>query len=122
MKFKLIIITNNLVKEKQLIDLDLIYVSDYVQLFADEVASQSFNKINIFIDGYVLPRNEFTRDYLNSSQHDMVSILYKEHKDGFTQFIKGIFCIVIMDHETIKVFNDHLGIYKFFYSRCRLPN
>ncbi len=116
MKSDFLITSKNQLKEGQPVDLNQISVSNNIQFFAKIEVVKTFGEIKVLIDGYVLPRNELNTEYKNLSQYEMISILYRKYGNNLTEFIKGIFCIVIVDHETIKVFNDHLGISKFFYS------
>lgn len=66
----------------------------------------------IFIFGYCLPRNSSSFKSLSPEQ---LFVLLSEHKECFYKSIKGIFTIVLIKNGLFSVFNDHLGLSKFFY-------
>lgn len=73
------------------------------------------NSIFIFIDGYVLPRNSIYCNYENAEQFEIIKDLYLKYGNNVTSYIKGIFTIIIIDGDSIKLFTDQLGISKVFY-------
>lgn len=76
---------------------------------------QDFPEIKIYLDGYVIPRNNIFNDYKSTPQTQLIYLLYLKYGDRLTEYIKGIFCIVIISEKGINLFTDHFGLYKLFY-------
>jgi len=72
------------------------------------------DKVHVFIDGYVLPRVHIFNTFQSTSQQELVSILYEKYKLDFVNYIKGAFCIIIFDGESVYVINDRHAFKKFF--------
>jgi asparagine synthetase B (glutamine-hydrolysing) len=96
--------------------LDLLLQEDFFLLFGEYSKNISFNNLKVIIDGYVLVRNSFSSQYKGCDQVAIVENLYKKFGEEFTNYIKGIFTIIIVDNNKIKIYTDQLGINKFFYS------
>jgi len=68
----------------------------------------------VLIDGFVLPRiNEFD-EFSSYDQNKLVFHLYDKSGIDFIKKIKGNFNIVIVDQNTVHIFNDHHSFKKFF--------
>ena len=68
----------------------------------------------ITIDGYIIPRNSAFEKYGKLSQHKVVAELYKKHKLGFVNYLKGFFTIAIFDGDEIILANDIHSVKRFF--------
>lgn len=95
--------------------LGLLMQGDFFSIYGNTSKNVFFSKVKVFIDGYVLPLNSSYKEQINKNQVVIIKELYNTHGDNFTNYIKGLFTIVIVDKGTIKIFNDQLGVNKFFY-------
>lgn len=105
---------------------------DYIlEKTPDEMSSIHFDKTSFFfsttlkvirnkeivicIDGHIIPRIKYFRDYSYLSQGDIILKLYEKYKLNFLNYIKGSFNIIIIDNDRFYIVNDHSGIKKFFH-------
>lgn len=95
--------------------LELLMQGDFFSIYGNTSKNVFLSKVKVFIDGYVLPLNSSYKEQINKNQVVIIKELYNTHGDNFTNYIKGLFTIVIVDKGTIKIFNDQLGVNKFFY-------
>lgn len=96
--------------------LELSYDLNSCYMYCNKSLLKTFDDITILIDGYVLPRNNSRSDLsLKKFQYELVSELFRKHGENFIDYVKGFFCIVLIYKEQIYVFNDQLGLNKFFY-------
>jgi len=109
------LLTNRLIMSNSL-SLELSHGSDCCDLYTSKSFLKSFNDTIILIDGYVLLGNK-TKDDLSyrRSQHELVFKLFQKHGKDFINYIKGFFYIVLICKDQVYVFNDQLGLNKFFY-------
>ena len=85
------------------------------QFYYNPKKISQFGDVRIYINGYILPRINIFESFSSFKQHELVYQLYNIYKWDFISHIKGFFCIVIINRETIKIFTDHLGLFKLFY-------
>lgn len=116
MKNEFLIVDKGYDKGKSYLGLDLLLQNDYFLIYGCTPKNDLLSEVFVLIDGYVLTRNSIYKEYINKSQIEIVRELYSKYSDGFTNYLKGLFSIVIVDGGTIKIFNDHFGVNKFFYS------
>lgn len=70
----------------------------------------------LLIDGYLLPRASCHNLYAHLEPAELVHRLYKEYGDGFIDYIKGSFIIVLVTPgRGFSIFTDRLGLRKVFY-------
>ncbi|HEM48700.1 MAG TPA: hypothetical protein ENO27_00685, partial [Caldithrix sp.] len=73
----------------------------------------------IFIDGYVLPRQKVFEKYCDLNQEDLIKTLYKQNRNEFIKYIKGIFIIIIFEEDGFRLITDRQGIKKYFSYQSR---
>ncbi|MFB6340641.1 hypothetical protein ACE1ET_02910 [Saccharicrinis sp. FJH62] len=96
--------------------LTLQYDSNEIKLYCNSGSLIQIGDIQIFIDGYILPRDIIFDEYSKYDPHSLVHVLYKKFDDDFILNIKGFFCIIILDSYQVKIFNDQLGLYPCYYT------
>lgn len=69
----------------------------------------------VYIEGYVMPRNDLFRQYGHMGRHDLVAGLYATYGKSFTDYVKGCFIVIIMKEDRVEIFFDHLGLFRAFY-------
>lgn len=92
-----------------------VFEGEWFTLYTNKLDKNYKNSLVAFIDGYVLPRNSIYSNYENAEQVEIIKDLYIKYGDNVTSYIKGIFTIIIIDGDSIKLFTDQLGISKVFY-------
>lgn len=95
--------------------LELLTQGDFFSIYGNSGKNGLFGKVKVIIDGYVLSNNSSNKEQISKNQAELINELYTKHGDNFTNYIKGLFTIIIVDNGTVKIFNDHLGVSKFFY-------
>lgn len=95
--------------------LELLIEGDFFSIYGNSGKNGLFGKVKVIIDGYVLPNNSSNKEQISKNQAELINELYTKHGDNFTNYIKGLFTIIIVDNGTVKIFNDQLGVNKFFY-------
>lgn len=78
------------------------------------IAEIKDEKLNIYIDGYILPRISVYDAYKDLSQDNLVLTLFKKYKFDFIKYIKGVFVIVLKIDEDYYIFNDRHSLKKYF--------
>lgn len=73
-----------------------------------------FGDIEIFLNGYIVPRDSIYTLYKKTNPEKLIHDLYKSKGINFVQFLKGIFIIVIIDQDQVHIFNDHNSLKRFF--------
>lgn len=116
MQNEFLIVEKGYDKGKSYLGLDLLVQDDSFLIYGCTPKNDLLSEVFVLLDGYVLTRNSIYKEYINKSQIEIVRELYSMYSDGFTNYIKGLFSIVIVDRGTIKIFNDQFGVNKFFYS------
>lgn len=96
-------------------NLELLLQDDFFSIYGNSGKNGFLGKVKVIIDGYVLPNNSSNKEQISKNQEELINELYNKHGDSFSDYIKGLFTIVIVDNGTIKIFNDQLGVNKFFY-------
>ncbi|MCF8261089.1 MAG: hypothetical protein K9J12_09965 [Melioribacteraceae bacterium] len=84
-----------------------LYYSEDLQIFEN-------NDILFIIEGYILPRLEFNKEFVRFTQSALLAKIYAELGDRFYLKIKGVYNIIIIDGEKISIFNDIHSLKKFF--------
>lgn len=70
----------------------------------------------LLIDGYLLPRTAHHSRYARMEPAQLAVQLYNEYGDGFIEYIKGSFIIVlVIPGRGFSIFTDRLGLRKVFY-------
>lgn len=76
------------------------------------------NGIDIYFDGYILPRNG---ESFSDGIHNIINTIFQyyiQYGDQFIKKFKGIFIIIIKKRgKWTKIFSDQLGIYKLYYHK-----
>lgn len=72
------------------------------------------DKITLLIDGFILPRVNLGK-FSEIKSDLMIKELYKKYGLKFINYIKGNFTIILFINNRFYVFNDRMGIKKFFY-------
>lgn len=70
--------------------------------------------IQIHIDGYVVPRSEYFNQYKELSQINLVKSLFIKHGKAFTNYIKGIFSVIIISENKFFIASDQHSIKSCF--------
>lgn len=86
----------------------------YVKDNGNRRFSLNQKEIFIFISGYVIPRRNTFKDFSHYTQHQLVFELFKKYNKNLSAYIKGIFTVIICRDDDIIIFNDCLGLNKFF--------
>jgi len=73
------------------------------------------NKVSIIIDGYILPRIDYANEFCGYTAESLIKELYVKYNLEFINYIKGNFVIIIIEGDNFYIFNDSIGIRKFFY-------
>lgn len=109
------IINHNNISAKT--DLKLIKRSDTFSFYVTSSENVLFSNERIFyVNGYLVPRNKLFNLLSKYQNLNLIDILYSEHNNSFTNFIKGNFIIIIVENDKIKIFTDHFGLRRCFYS------
>jgi hypothetical protein len=116
MKKQFLIIPEKLNKNQPPLNTQLIFTCSGYAFFAAPQDTITKETITVFIDGYITPRNHIYADYRNLSQHQLVIVLYRRFGNDFARYLKGMFTIVMADNDNVRIYNDQLGLNKFFYS------
>ena len=116
MQNEFLIVEKGYYNGKSYLGLDLLVQDDSFLIYGCTPKNDLLSEVFVLLDGYVLTRNSIYKEYINKSQIEIFRELYSKYSDGFTNYIKGLFSIVIVDRGTIKIFNDQFGVNKFFYS------
>ena len=82
--------------------------------FYSSISIEYKDDLGIIIDGYVMPRIAYNQEYANSFNADLVNKAYKKHGSKFVEHVKGMFTIVILEGDSVKVFSDRSGMGKYF--------
>lgn len=115
MKNDFLIISSQAADHKVPYDLEHIKTIHDYDFYASSGNVKYFEDITLFVDGYVIPRLTFYEQWKHLGQYELVYKLYKEYGEEFVEYIKGFFCIVLIEGDKINVYTDHFGIYKIFY-------
>jgi hypothetical protein len=70
----------------------------------------------ILVSGYVLPRNSIFDEFKTLKNEALIYELFKKYRSDFIHQVKGMFCIAIQTETQTWIFNDRLGLKKFFYA------
>jgi hypothetical protein len=73
------------------------------------------DKMSIIIDGYVLPRIDYANEFAGYTPASLIKELYLRYQLGLINYIKGNFVLIILKNDGFYIFNDRIGIRKFFY-------
>jgi len=98
-------------------NLELLSESSFCRFYGNNKEQFFIDDISVFIDGYVIPRNEIFSTYCKLNNQELVRELYKEYGFDFVKYVKGIFCILIINDQEVHLFTDQFGIYKLYYSK-----
>lgn len=84
------------------------------RLISKGIKKDSGSDIDIYIDGYIIPRSDTFNKYCMLNQQDLVLELYRELGDSFVDKIKGVFIIILQSGNSFKIFNDRHSLRKYF--------
>ncbi len=70
--------------------------------------------LDIFIDGYILPRLAIYEEYKHLNNIDLILKLYEKYNLDFIKYVKGVFVIILKISDNYYVFNDTHSLKKFF--------
>lgn len=76
---------------------------------------QILNEPKVLIDGYVLSRENSSFKLSLSDLEESLYQLYSLKGEKFIDEIKGNFVIIIIEKDKFSIYNDHIGINKYFY-------
>ncbi|MGI6338675.1 MAG: hypothetical protein ACOXZV_04760 [Bacteroidales bacterium] len=71
----------------------------------------------IYVEGYVIPRNEYYDQYKGYSQIELIRTLYLKFGKDFINYVKGAFIIIIFLNDGFYIFSDIHSVKKFFIYR-----
>lgn len=113
--FKKFLITNNIKNNYHLrFRVDLLNGYSFLSDLDDDKFYYNENtKTGIFLFGYILPRIDQNESIINLEN---LLVEFNKNPLSILNKIKGIFTIVHLNNGMLKIYNDHLGISKFFYS------
>ncbi|UCH92178.1 MAG: hypothetical protein JSV88_18020 [Candidatus Aminicenantes bacterium] len=110
------LITNNHI---EITGLEPIFNNKLFKLYHKGKGIYSFDiagvKISIIIDGYVLPQLDYADELSRYTPGALIKELYIKYHLRFINYIKGNFIIIIVKDDEFYIFNDRIGIRKFFY-------
>lgn len=106
----------NLKKKQNLNSKFIIKNFDNFCLYLDKNTNyyKSYERI-IFIEGYILPRYNYYEKYNEIPQEKLIQILFSNHGFDFINYIKGNFNLLIIEQDKFYIFNDRIGVKKFFF-------
>lgn len=94
---------------------------EHFRLVSDADTSLHMSKISgdachILLDGYFLTRISGQTDQeWGQSRIEIIAGLYEKYGSGFINHIKGIFTILIIRDTSFEIYNDQVGINRFFF-------
>lgn len=101
--------------------LNLLLKSETFSLYSEDNVFRSFNGNLIYIEGYVIPRNDCYDDYCQiSDNYQLIDQLFRKHSLLFIEKVKGFFVIAIITQNNFYIWNDIHSVKRFFvYSHDR---
>lgn len=93
------------------------YQGDNFCFYAADEDVKEKEGTRFFIDGYIMPREQYFEEYRHLSQDELILELFSKYSHDFIQYVKGAFTIVIIHDEKLSVFNDRHAVKKFFCYR-----
>ena len=115
MKNKIII--SLLPLKKNFDDLEQIKSKNKHSIFASKNSIVKISNVSIFIEGYVLPRNNIFLEYSTKNQYELIYQLYSKHGKNFVKYIKGFFLVYIIDVNDILIANDIHSVKRCYYHK-----
>lgn len=82
--------------------------------YNENVQLVNIDDIIVLIDGFVLPRFDFKDVFSERKNGELVVYLYKKYGEKFIQYLKGTFNLIVLKNGKFKLYNDHIGLKKFF--------
>lgn len=87
---------------------------DFHVYLSNHIDRMVFDDLIIYVHGYVQPRNEYFHKYMSFSKEELIQNLFRKYKTSFTDYIKGVFVIIIIQKDRIELFTDQFGLESFF--------
>ena len=87
---------------------------DYILQY-DGQGPEFYGETGVYINGYILPRNNIFNDYAEFDQHRTIAFLYTKFGKEFIHYVKGYFVIIIFSKGNIDIYFDHTGLFRAFY-------
>ena len=115
MKNKIII--SLLPLKKNFDDLEQIKSKNKHSIFASKNSIVKISNVSIFVEGYVLPRNNIFLEYSTKNQYELIYQLYSKHGKNFVKYIKGFFLVYIIDVNDILIANDIHSVKRCYYHK-----
>ena len=111
------IIISLLPLKKNFDDLEQIKSKNKHAIFASKHSIVKIGNVSIFIEGYVLPRNNFFLEHSTKNQYELIYQLYSKHGKNFVKYIKGFFLVYIIDVNDILIANDIHSVKRCYYHK-----
>lgn len=88
------------------------------QVFRSNILEEvSDNGHAILLDGYVLPRMQHYEELSHLEPLDLIQYLRNKYGKGFIHYLKGVFCLVLVEDGEFEIYTDRHGINNFFTYR-----
>lgn len=110
------LLTNREVKEHPLGKFQTSNFSFYYSEGGEVYKSQDYL---ILIDGFILPRFKYQDIFSGKKKGELVVHLFKEHGPKLINYLKGSFNLIIIRDDNCYLFNDHIGMKKFFIHEAK---
>lgn len=69
---------------------------------------------SIYIEGYIVPRNNIYEDYCHLSKNELIVALIEKYESDFIKHIKGFFLLLILRNGRLELYNDIHSVKRFF--------
>ncbi|MCK5059331.1 MAG: hypothetical protein KAT34_21965 [Candidatus Aminicenantes bacterium] len=111
------LITNN--EHVEITGLELFFKSKQFKVYHKGEGIFSYaidsDQVSIIIDGCVLPRIDYANEFSGYTPGSLIKELYLRYHLELINYIKGNFVVIIIKGDEFYIFNDRIGIRKFFY-------
>lgn len=72
------------------------------------------NGLQVHLDGYIIPRMQYFDELKHLAPLELIRHLRAEHGKGFIHYLKGTFCILLIEGDGFEIYTDRHGIQNFF--------
>jgi len=76
--------------------------------------STTVNSLTVHLDGYILPRIKYYEELCHLEPLELIRHLRAKYGKAFVHYIKGAFCILLIDSDGFEIYTDRHGIQNFF--------
>ncbi|HOF59740.1 MAG TPA: hypothetical protein PLM19_01705 [Candidatus Syntrophosphaera sp.] len=72
------------------------------------------NGLLILLDGYVLPRQDYFEELSHYKPLELIRYLRAKYAQDFIHYLKGSFCILLMEQDGLEIYTDRHNINNYF--------